>query len=225
MEHQERHISYDLIVVAKSSSQRLIDITQNCINSARADCDLNIIVVETGKGIVNYDAKIVHYTGPFNYNRALNLGLKHVTGDVHILANNDIIFHPGWSIMGEQMLLNGFDSACALSSDPRHDVFERGDFVYEGYIIGVHLPGWCIFVTRKCIEAIGELDESFEFWYSDNIYADQLQAAGIRHGIFCNVQVDHLTSCTLSTLSSSDQRRYSYAAIGKYKSIKKRYAV
>jgi len=94
------------------------------------------------------------------------------------------------------------------------------DFYYLGYDIGVHITGWCLFVTKECIQKIGELDESFEFWYSDNVYADQLIRSGIRHGLYCNVRVDHLTSVTLKTLPPREQRRYSFGAKNKYYILK-----
>jgi GT2 family glycosyltransferase len=91
------------------------------------------------------------------------------------------------------------------------------DNIYEGYYIGTLLTGWCIFVTRSCIEKIGSLDETYSFWCSDNAYADQLKAHGIRHGLFCNVRVDHLTSATLKTLPVRKQRKYAYGNINKYR--------
>ena len=214
-------MKYDLIIVARSTSKELVRMTENCINSARQDkVDLHVIVVETTPFPVNYDAQIVRYTGELNYNRALNLGLKHVKGDIHILANNDIIFHKDWSLIGESMIVNEFPSASALSTDPRQRGFDRGDWIYPGYEIGIHLTGWCIFVTKELIAKIGKFDESFDFWYSDNVYANQLIAAGIIHGLFCNVQVDHITSVTLRTLTLREQRRYSQDASHKYKSLK-----
>ena len=214
-------MKYDLIIVARSVSKELIQITENCINSAKQDkVDLNIIVVETTPFPVDYDAQIVRYTGEFNYNRALNMGLKHAKGDIHILANNDIIFHKDWSLIGESMIVNEFPSASALSIYLHQRGFNRGDWIYPGYEIGIHLTGWCIFVTKECIAKIGKLDESFEFWYSDNVYADQLIKANIRHGLFFNIQVDHITSATLRTLTWREQRRYSQDASHKYKSLK-----
>jgi glycosyltransferase involved in cell wall biosynthesis len=209
-------MSYDLIIVSKSISQNLIDITNQCIASARQDGELNVIVVETGGVKVKYDANVMYYQGPFNYNRALNYGLTYAKGDIHILANNDIYFHKGWSQIGEQMKQYGFDSASALSNDPRQRAFKKEDAIYEGYNIGVHLTGWCIFVTKEAIQKIGPLDETFDFWYSDNVYADQLKAHGLHHGLFCNIQVDHLESKTLKTLPFRDQRRYSVNARNKY---------
>ena len=217
-------MKYDLIIVAKSSTKELIRVTQNCIDSARKDnIGLNIIIVETSGCVVKYDMvnQIIKYEGEFNYNRALNLGLKYAIRDVHILANNDIIFMPGWSKIGEYMEINGFDSASALSEDVRQMRFRRGDWIYEGYEIGTYITGWCIFCTKKCIETIGKLDESFDFWYSDNVYADQLIKAGMKHGLFCNIQVNHVTSQTLNTVSSALRKKYTYGPTMKYKLLKK----
>lgn len=196
-------ISYDLIVVARSDSDKLISITKDCIDSA----GVHTIVVETGIGY-NYDAEIVRYEGDFNYHRALNLGVKKATGNIYILANNDIIFYPGWEEIGALMLLNGFDSASAWSSDSRQSGFQRGDFVYPGYGVGNYITGWCIFITADAYRKIGGLDESVRFWYSDNIYADQLQANGLRHGLFTGIRVEHRTSQTLQMLPHSLQRAY-----------------
>ena len=216
-------VTYDLIIVSKSTKD-FIPVTQNCIDSARKDnADLNVIIVETDNKYDYEDARVVMYEGEFCYNKALNMGLKHAKGDIHILANNDIIFREGWSKIGEQMIVNGFDSASALSTDYRQHSFKRGEWIYEGYGVGSHLTGWCIFATKECIKTIGKLDESFDFWYSDNIYADQLKKAGLRHGLFCNVYVDHMTSTTFKTVGSQLQRRF-IGSEKRYHSIKIKYA-
>ncbi len=217
-------MKYDLIIVAKSSSKDLIQVTQNCINSARADgADMNVIVVETSGCVVKYDGvdQVVSYEGDFIYNRALNLGLKYAEGDIHILANNDLIFLPGWSKIGDIMIANNLDSASALSEDPRQKYLLRGEYIYPYNEIGKFLTGWCIFVTRECIKKIGSLDESFNFWYSDNVYGDQLIKAGLTHGLVCNVQVNHITSATLMTVPLKLRKQYSYDNVLMYKIIKK----
>jgi hypothetical protein len=216
-------MKYDLIIVSKSDDPELIQMTKNCIDSARQDgAELNIIVIETGK-YYQYEADLIfEYNGDFNYNRALNKGLTFATGDVHILANNDIIFHEGWSVIGSLMESNGYHSASALSQDSKG--LKRGYYVYEGYEIGKHLTGWCIFMDAFCRETIGPLDESCNFWYSDNLYACQLKASGLKHGIFCNIQVDHITSRTLIKQSSAIQRRYQTGELMKFKIREKYYA-
>jgi hypothetical protein len=215
-------LTYDLIIVSKSINKNIQAITQRCIDSARADGDLNVILVETSLSDHKYTGvnQFVNYRGAFCYNKALNLGLKYAKGDIYILANNDLIFYPGWSEIGDQMILNGFGSASALSQDPRQRTFQRGDFIYESYNIGSHLCGWCLFITKDSLNKIGKLDESMEFWYSDNVYAEQIEKAGVRHGLFCNVRVDHITSVTLKTLTFREQRRFSFMAQSKYRRLK-----
>jgi hypothetical protein len=209
-------VKYDLIIVSQSKHD-LIQVTQNCINSAREDnADLNIIIIET-YFLTDYKGinKNIKYEGEFNYNRALNLGLKYINGDVHILANNDLIFHKGWSQIGDLMRVNGYHSASIMSQDTKG--FERGDKIYEGYEIGKQLTGWCIFLDNYCLSLIGQLDESVSFWYSDNVYACQLQSVGIKHGLFANLQIDHITSRTLTQLPAFLQRKYQIGEQNKFR--------
>ena len=209
--------SYDLIIVSQSSSQELIDATQRAIDSCLADCPVNVILVET---FAKYDYRNVNitirYIGDFNYNRALNMGLTAAHNDIHILANNDIIFQSGWSKIGDIMKSMGYLSASALSTDARQSKFQRGDFVYEGYEIGSFLTGWCIFIDKTLPQKICRLDERFNFWYSDNVYADQLKRAGIKHALICNCQVDHITSLTLSRQTPQTKRRFTLMEMYKY---------
>lgn len=194
-------MSYDLIIVSKSTD-KTIPVTQRCIDTALAECDCYVIVVETGNPYKYSGAdKLIEYNGKFNYNRALNIGLKYVKSDIHILANNDLIFRPGWSRIGELMRANGYHSASAVSSDR----LPKG-MLYEGYQVGKVLLGWCIFMDDYVIQKIDRLDESVSFWYSDNLYGAQLKAAGIKHALFTDVTVNHIGSYTLKQLSNRNQR-------------------
>jgi hypothetical protein len=191
--------------------------TQDCINSAGAD---NVILVETGlfhqyTGVDTF----IPFQGAFNYNRALNMGLAYAKGDIHILANNDLIFHEGWRSIGSDMVANGFNSGSAWFKGSH---FPQGNHVYVGYEIAVHLTGWCIFITKETWMIIDQLDESVDFWYSDNLYADQLKKYGLRHGLFCNVRVDHLGTQTLNIMPMKIKRLYSIGQLAKYESCRKR---
>jgi hypothetical protein len=212
-------MTYDLIIVACSSNSNLIKITQNCIDSAQKDIsELNVIIVETFPLVHEYEnCLILPYKGVFCYNRALNSGIEYSDADVLILANNDLVFYHGWSQIGLLMVANGFGSASALSQWHFKKGFAQGEFIYEGYNIETLVTGWCLFVLRETINKIGRLNEDFDFWYSDNMYAEQIRNAGIRHGLFCNIRVDHLTSATLKTLPARKQRKYSFDNVRKYR--------
>lgn len=202
--------SYDLILVARSSSDKLKMMTQNCINSAKAD---NVILIETYEP-TEYEGVDNHffYNGAFNYNHAINLGLEEAKCDIHILANNDLIFHD-YKTIGEDMINNGFGSGSAWFKGCS---FPQGELVYPGYEIAVYLTGWCIFITKETKKIIGRLDEGVDFWYSDNLYAEQLKRYGIKHGLFCNARVDHLGSQTLNTMPVNMKRYYSIGQLTKY---------
>lgn len=203
-------MSYDLIIVSQSTIG-LAQVTNNCIRSAKQDnADLNIIVVETGPDFKYEVDEIVKYSGEFNYNRALNLGLKHAKSDFQILANNDIIFYKGWSKIGDIMRANKYLSACAISNDVRQNLFRRGDYAYEGYRIGSEMCGWCIFTDKKLWSIIGKLDEKHQFWFSDNVYADQLKEKKVKHALICSIHVDHLGSKTLIRQNRMIQRQFTY---------------
>jgi len=192
-------MKYDLIIISASKDLSLKKMTQDAIDSCLADgADVNVILVETYQKTEykNVD-KYVLFEGEFNYNHCLNLGLKHRKGDVQILANNDIIFMPGWSSIGETMREYDYLSASALSNHPRQRLFKRGDYAYEGYDICLYVTGWCLFVDRKVWDQIGPLDETYRFWYSDDAYVAQLKRKGIKHYLICNVVVNHYISRTL----------------------------
>jgi hypothetical protein len=193
-------MKYDLIIVAASKDNGLCKMTQEAIDSCLADgANVNVILIETFRQYPYQNVnKNIFFNGEFNYNHCLNLGLQHRTGDVQILANNDIVFQKGWSTIGDTMQAQGYLSASALSNHPRQKIFPRGDYAYEGYEICLYMTGWCIFCDKKIWDIIGILDTSYRFWYSDNMYINQLAKNHIKHYLICNVTVLHYLSRTLS---------------------------
>jgi hypothetical protein len=108
------------------------------------------------------------------------------------------------------MKANNYLSASALSNDIRQKGFKRGYHAYEGYKIGELLTGWCIFTDKELWKQIGKLDETHRFWYSDNVYANQLKAKNISHALICSIQVDHAGSRTLAKLPRQVQSLFTY---------------
>jgi GT2 family glycosyltransferase len=206
-------MKYDLIIVAASKDRHLIQITQRAIDSCLADgADVNVILVETfGRARYRGINHVIHFTESFNYNRCLNKGLELAEGDIQILCNNDITFDPGWSSIGDIMAENNILSASAISNQPQHRFMQKEYMAYQGYDISMYFTGWCIFQHKSVWEKIGRLDETYEFWYSDNVHADQLARAGIAHWLICAVKVNHFTSQTLAKTDRVLRRRYTNA--------------
>jgi glycosyltransferase involved in cell wall biosynthesis len=206
-------MKYDLIIVAASRDRSLIQMTQRAIDSCLADgADVNVILVETHQQARYHGVNhLIMYREAFNYNRCLNRGLQYAKGDVQILCNNDITFEPGWSEMGDIMAENDILSACPISNQPQHRLMKKKYEAYFGYDISMFFTGWCIFQHRSIWEKIGKLDESYQFWYSDDVHAQQLIKAGIGHWLICAVKVNHFTSVTLSKTDRNLRRRYTHA--------------
>ena len=105
-------------------------------------------------------------------------------------CNNDLDFRPYWAENIIQSMGNTYLSASPGRYGMRHGVV-------EGYEIAKQINGWCIVINRKLMEHIGKMDEGVRFWYSDDIYADQLKTHGIKHILVNHSLVRHLGSRTL----------------------------
>lgn len=146
--------------------------------------------------------KTLYYKTEFNYNWCLNLGFSVCTSRYTAFCNNDLLFESGWAKNAvEAMQKGGYLSA---SPTPRH-IFKG---VHEGYKIGKQLLGWCIITDREVFERIGRFDEAVTFWYSDDVYADQLKRAGIKHILVGNSRVKHLGSVTLRKIAAKKRVKY-----------------
>ncbi len=204
-------MKYDLIMVAASRDKALIDMTQRAIDSCLADgANVNVILIETHtRHLYRGVDELIFFDGVYNYNHCLNLGIARRKGDIQILANNDLIFLKGWSVIGREMKKYGILSASAISDAMYHRglKIEKGMGI-PGYEIGRHLTGWCTFNDAAIWDKIGKLDESVVFWYSDNVQAEQLKKAGIEHWLLCCAQVNHITSQTYVKMDRKTRIEY-----------------
>lgn len=208
------------VIVACSKSTYHIDITKQAIKSSGVDC----IVVETHPNAQPYkDAKVnLFWPKEFNYNACLNFGIFHTDTEYIALCNNDVVFVDKWTKITERMKENKVLSASPFSlySQHRHGYKPDGK-QHFGYWIGHELLGWCIVVHRDIFQIIGKMDESRKFWCSDDVYADQLRQAGLKHMLDCASLVNHIGggSKTLNTmprniyhdLTTNEYNRYQYA--------------
>jgi GT2 family glycosyltransferase len=189
----------DIIFVSNAFNDFMRMITDSAIRTVRNSGDLNwnVYVVEQTKQKTPYkNATTLYYDFPFNYNACLNVGIQASKSPYVALCNNDLVFYKGW---GENIIkaLQGYKSA-----SPSTKFFEG---IRLGYKIEKEVLGWCIVVRREIFEEIGELDTPCTFWYSDNVYADQLKRAKIQHALVGNSVVRHMTSVTLNKVKYSDR--------------------
>lgn len=197
----------DIVIVSNGKNNYLRTVTKHAIDSCKRSSlliNFNFIIVEQAQRVTyKYPGvKTVHYNFPFNYNRCLNLGFKYSTTKYVAFCNNDLDFYSHWSeniiqSMGETIEIDGkkIYRDKYLSASPTR--YRQRHGIKETYEIGRGLNGWCIVINRALMDIIGGFDTGVKFWYSDDIYADQLKSKGIKH-ILCNYSVvNHLGSRTL----------------------------
>ena len=188
----------DVIMPSNGKEPHLVKMTQNCINTlleSEDDVEFNILVFEQQPTVNYQNAKTIHYSYPFNYNKIMNDGIGRTSSPYVCMANNDLVFHHGWC----SELLKWTEQYMSMSPRcPKAQKDMKRYATYEGYRISKEMSGWCIFVKRELFDIIGALDESMIFWFSDNIYADALQKHGIKHALISNSIVRHLTSKTVA---------------------------
>ena len=196
----------DIVFVANSKNSFLKQMTSNAIRTARdrAGTDIgSVVVVEQCRYTMEHkNAKTLYYDFEFNYNKCLNLGFYVCRSEYVAFCNNDLFFEKNWAKnIIHEMLKGGYKSA---SPTPKHQF----NGVKEGYKIGKIVLGWCIVAHRSVIEQIGGFATPVEFWYSDNVYAEQLKKHNIKHILVGTSYVKHLTSITLRKIGQQTRKKY-----------------
>lgn len=206
----------DVILVSDAKTDRLRKITQQAIDTAKADEGVRCIVVESfkDKGHLGayQDALTVWYPQiNFNYNKALNEGARVAAiknpGSYIAFCNNDIVFTPGWTDIVREMQENGFESAspwCEYAHPPIHGQ-RRSARIFRGRKTRVNLAGWCFIWSRKLYDNIGPLPTDYTFFCADNATEKLMERNKIAHYLSGNYVVNHLGSMTLKTLDKKER--------------------
>ena len=182
----------DIVFVTNSKTGLLWLMTRNAIRTATQNAGMDIgqvvVVEECLIARPQPGTKMLYYDFEFNYNKCLNLGFSVCKSKYVAFCNNDLSFDVNWA---KNAVSAGYLS---VSPTPKH-IFKG---VIEGYDIGTHVLGWCIIVDRIVMDKIGGFDTPVNFWFSDDVYAEQLKAAGVKHALVGNSRVKHFTSKSLT---------------------------
>jgi hypothetical protein len=204
----------DVVIVSWAKDEPLRRLTENAIETCRASsrrCRFDVLVVETNPQARPYaDATTIYYPHPeFNYNRALNLGVAKLSGPYVACCNNDLVFHEHWA----EYVLRAMSRLRIRSVSPLcpwaggHAPYRGRQGVAFGSGVRYELAGWCIALERSLWHELGGFDETCDFWCSDDVYALQLQRAGVRHALVLQSVVAHLGSQTLEQCEDDLQAR------------------
>lgn len=202
----------DVIILSHAKTATLFDLTQATIDSCHASdkaIQFNIIVLEQEPNVIYRDCITGFVKGEFNYNAFMNKGISLTSHEYFCLCNNDLVFGKDWaSNIIAAMKENELLSACPAQ--------KQSNGIEYGYANSHHMNGWCIMCDRKLFDIIGEIDDSFPFWFADNIYAEQLKRHNVKHAVVNNSVVKHLGSGTLKTIEKSLHNKYTTDLIAKF---------
>ena len=205
----------DVIILSNTKSNKFYRLTKKCISTllrSEKKHHFNIILVETNrryKKIGKYSkcSKVITPNISFNYNRFLNIGLRHCASDFVVISNNDVEFNRGWfSVMMNVMEKYNLDSAspsCPIWNKREKIKYAPKEEVRIGYEICKELFGHCLVINKKVLDAIGKWDESFFFWHQDHDYAEQLKLRGFKHGLVVKSIVKHFAHSSHSLIRNS----------------------
>lgn len=172
-----------VIILSYTKNPAYYTMLKNCIQSIG---DYEIIIVETNSKLKGKDmmlpAKFVFPEEKFNYNRFLNIGFQNLSSrDKVIISNNDVVYEPGCI----ERLFKELDKYDSVSPTEHLQETQIGNKV------GHHVKGWCIGLTSKVYEAMGEWDERFTFWYQDNDYCSFIRENNFTHALIGNAVAHH----------------------------------
>lgn len=192
----------DIVVLSYSANDELKSQTANCLDSLfkseeNSEKIFNVIVLESQEG-VSWDhypnTKTFDPPKPYGYHKFMNYGRKLGSNEFVCLCNNDLIFKNNWAseilkISKDNPEILSFSPLCP-KTQPLYGIKENSGN-YMGFDVRKHISGWCIFQKREIYEKIGDLDERFTHWFSDNDYALTLYTKGLSHCLVTSSIVEH----------------------------------
>lgn len=219
----------DVVIVSDAKGKELQQLTEQTIHTAQGDERHEVAVYVVEKQNVAYSAykgaTTLHYSFDFNYNKCLNYGAAHGTGEYIMFCNNDLIFEPGWTQLVDHMNkhrppLGSISPICPRTAAESHISPNAGRKLASRSAnhdeTRVLFAGWCFMLRRSVWEQIGRLDERRKFWTADNATLLQLKKKGVLHALDTDCIVHHLQSQTLDTLDQATRDDYEWNEVKKY---------
>lgn len=216
MKHQ-----VDMVIISWAKDDELKKVTEagikTCIESC-PDIQFNFFVVETNKS-AKYDfpnTMTIYPSSSYGYHRYLNIGRREGNAKYVCLCNNDLTYEKDWAtnlikLMESNPSIKSASPWCPQTQGSNKEHLGKA---YSGYRVRGEIAGWCLFQQRDIYEQIGDLDESFEFWFCDNDYALTLHKNNVPHVLLPESVVNHHEHNIGKTGKTLDQTKQSNYTMG-----------
>lgn len=172
-----------IIVPAYHANERLYELTRACLDS----------VWET-------DAQIIIVADKASYTVNTNAGLRAASGDILVVANNDMVFEGAWLDGLLSVIQAGYDIATCWTSD---QLAGGASLPMDGITAGAKF-GSLFAMTREVYQTVGAFDEQFGGYFSDTDYRRRALDAGFSIGRNNSLTVRHLAKATYKETDPSD---------------------
>jgi hypothetical protein len=169
----------------------------------RLEPDARVIVIADGH-TNSYGFEMIPYEGPFVFSKAVNMGIKALDSADVILLNDDCVLLEEFSLsklayLGEihqdigilSPLIRGCVGNPLQRSHELKTYWKPFKVIqHQGGEMPICFP--CVWISRRLINTIGLLDESFTgYGFDDNNYCNRTRAAGFHTSVTSWVTVQH----------------------------------
>ncbi len=188
----------DMVILSWAKDDELKKVTEDgirtCIES-ESNVKFNFYIVETNSDVA-YDfpnTQTIYPSSNFGYHKFMNIGVREGNSKYVCICNNDLTYEKSWAsniieLMESNPQVKSASPWCPQTQGDNKDHIGK---VYQGHRVRGELAGWCIFQQRDVYDTIGQLHEGVDFWFSDNIYADQLRINNVPHVLVPHSVVNH----------------------------------
>ena len=188
----------DVVILSWAKNDELKTVTEDGIRTciiSESNIKFNFYIVETNSEVA-YDfpnTQTIYPSSDFSYHKFMNIGIREGNAKYVCICNNDLTYEKGWASNIIEIMESNPHVKSASPWCPQTQGDNKGHIgkIYQGHRVRGELAGWCIFQQRDIYETIGQLNEGVDFWFSDNIYADQLQINNIPHILVPSSVVNH----------------------------------
>lgn len=187
----------DVIILTNSKDKLSTTVGERTIrhlHDSESNHKFHVHLVDSGEDFLSVYKDIVETymrpDEPFNYNRFINIALKHVKHDWVLISNDDVGYERGW--FTEMMKVHSIrpDIQSFSPKDPMlymiyfdWHFLNTDELYFENYKVTEGLMGWSILIKKEALDKIAPFDEQFDMYYQDNDYAETIKSKGIKHAL------------------------------------------
>ncbi len=166
-----------------------------CVQAIR-ECEPDAKIVVVDDGLLQRVDSCYYIDGrkPFIFSRNVNLGLRVSPADDVVLLNDDALLKTkrGFSLLSQACQEHEDIGVLAASTNITGLPEQRPMRIGLRYLKAPSVPFICVYIPRRVIDAVGELDERFAaYGWEDNDYCRRVRNAGYRLAVHDDVFVDH----------------------------------